>query len=996
MENSSVASASSEAGSTRSQEIEELERFIDSYVLEYQVQGLLGDKNEADLDGDNKPQSHISQWTEDCNDRKDGSWSSSRGRGSTKPDEWDHSSNGSTGSRPSSGSRPGSGSRSGSRGRNNQFRGPAKVQNGNREGSFDILGTDIWAANTMDSHGGATWDLQPEKLDFSQFHRKPFRGTPKHLPHIDREGMMKGKFEDDDDDDGIDLNDMEKFLPGLTGFLPLPNEAEIAHTKTLFRRRRNDRRRQQQQRPPGGGGDRKTQNPQQQSPQRQQPPSQQQPVNQQQNDQQQPGPGGHGRYPRDQQQQQGGQRGGSHGQQFQGHGGQRQGPPHHGYSQNRRWHHNQKGQGVGQGLQGQGGPAGDRDRGATTTGDRDRGGAPTGDRDRGGAPTGDRDRGGAPTGDRDRGGAPTGDRDRGGEPTGDRDRGGAPTGDRDRGGAPTGDRDRGGAPTGDRDRGGAPTGDRDRGGAPTGDRDRGGATTTGDRDRGEAPTGNRDRGGATTTGDGDRGAAPTGDGDRGEAPTGDRDRGGATTTGDRDRGGATTTGDRDRGGATTTGDRDRGGATTTGDRDRGGATTTGDRDRGGATTTGDRDRGAPTGDRDRGAPTGDRDRGGATTTGDRDRGAPTGDGDRGGATTTGDRDRGGATTTGDRDRGGATTMGYRDRGGATTTGDRDRGGAPLRNTKETKNVKAEETSTRLETESSRGPSEGLPSQPGGQEKGQSPTGSDKHRDSQLDEGPKVSLLQSSKERLRRRLKDKEEAVVSPVGPQRSRMHRLLEILNSMRSNRAGVDSQLSSFMEEAQSSTQSEETLAQIVSTIYDKALSDRSFAATAARLCDKMALFMVEGTKFRSLLLNMLQKDFSRRVELQASDVELWLGFITFLCEVFGTMRSSAGEPFRVLVCPIYTCLRELLQSPEVKEDAVLCCSMELQSTGHLLEEQLPEMMTELLATARDKMLCPAESQLTRSLLMEVIELRAHHWTPLEALTTQYYNRTIQKLTTA
>uniref|UniRef100_A0AAZ3PAQ2 CBP80/20-dependent translation initiation factor n=1 Tax=Oncorhynchus tshawytscha TaxID=74940 RepID=A0AAZ3PAQ2_ONCTS len=255
------------------------------------------------------------------------------------------------------------------------------------------------------------------------------------------------------------------------------------------------------------------------------------------------------------------------------------------------------------------------------------------------------------------------------------------------------------------------------------------------------------------------------------------------------------------------------------------------------------------------------------------------------------------------------------------------------------------------------------------------------------------LTDCFKHRLRLRWKP---AVVSPVGPQRSRMHRLLEILNSMRSNRAGVDSQLSSFMEEAQSSTQSEETLAQIVSTIYDKALSDRSFAATAARLCDKMALFMVEGTKFRSLLLNMLQKDFSRRVELQASDVELWLGFITFLCEVFGTMRSSAGEPFRVLVCPIYTCLRELLQSPEVKEDAVLCCSMELQSTGHLLEEQLPEMMTELLATARDKMLCPAESQLTRSLLMEVIELRAHHWTPLEALTTQYYNRTIQKLTTA
>uniref|UniRef100_A0A4W5Q2K0 CBP80/20-dependent translation initiation factor n=1 Tax=Hucho hucho TaxID=62062 RepID=A0A4W5Q2K0_9TELE len=682
MENSSVTSASSEAGSTRSQEIEELERFIDSYVLEYQVQGLLGDKNETYLDGDTKPQSHISQWTEDCNDKKDGSWSPSWGRGSTKPDEWDHSSNGSTGSRPSSGSRPGSGSRSGSRGRNNQFRGPAKVQNGNREGSFDILGTDIWAANTMDSHGGATWDLQPEKLDFSQFHRKPFRGTPKHLPHIDREGsespyippieplpwdkhenddagpfhyylelMMKGKFEYDD---GINLNDMEKFLPGHTGFPPLPNEAEITHTKKLFRRRRNDRRRQQQQRPPGGGGggDRKTQ--QQQSPQQQQ-----QTVNQ---------------HPHDLQQHRV-QCGGSHGQQFQGHGGQRQGPPHHGYSQNRRWHHNQQVQGGEQGPQG--GPAVDRDRGATPTGDRDK-------------------------------------------------------------------------------------------------------------------------------------------------------------------------------------------------------------------------------------------------------------------------------------------------------------GAPPRKNKETDDVKTEEASTRLEPESSTGPNDGPPIQPGGQS------------------GPKVSLLPSSKERLRRRLKDKEEAIVSPVGPQSSRMDSLLEILNSMRNNSAGVDGQLSSFMEEAQTSAQSEESLAQIVSTIYGKALSDRSFAATAARLCDKMALFMVEGTKFRSLLLNMLQKDFSRREELQASDVERWLGFITFLCEMFGTMRSSAGEPFRVLVCPIYTCLRELLESPDVKEDAVLCYSMELQSTGRLLEEQLPEMMTELMAAARDKMLCPAESQLTRSLLMEVIELHANHWTPLEALTTQYYNRTIQKLTTA
>uniref|UniRef100_A0ACB8EP45 Uncharacterized protein n=1 Tax=Sphaerodactylus townsendi TaxID=933632 RepID=A0ACB8EP45_9SAUR len=81
MENSSVASASSEAGSSRSQEIEELERFIDSYVLEYQVQGLLTDKTEGDGESE-KTQSNVSQWTADCNEQIEGNSSTSRGKGS--------------------------------------------------------------------------------------------------------------------------------------------------------------------------------------------------------------------------------------------------------------------------------------------------------------------------------------------------------------------------------------------------------------------------------------------------------------------------------------------------------------------------------------------------------------------------------------------------------------------------------------------------------------------------------------------------------------------------------------------------------------------------------------------------------------------------------------------------------------------------------------------------------------------------------------------------
>ncbi|XP_030368802.1 CBP80/20-dependent translation initiation factor isoform X4 [Strigops habroptila] len=551
MENSSVASASSEAGSSRSQEIEELERFIDSYVLEYQVQGLLTDKTEADGESE-KTQSHVSQWTADCSEQLDGSCSPSRGKGSSS-----HEHN----------------------------------QNGNKDSNLDMLGTDIWAANTFDS----------------------FR-------------LGKGKYEDGD---SINLNDIEKVLPVWQGYHPLPHEAEIAHTKKLFRRRRNDRRRQQ--RLPGGN------------------------KSQQHADHQQGGT----KHNRDHQKlYQGGQAPHSSGR-----------TGHHGYSQNRRWHHNQK----------------------------------------------------------------------------------------------------------------------------------------------HSPNDKETH----------------------------------------------------------------------------------------------------------------------------------------------------------------------------------------RNAKETENLKIEDTSictVHIPMETHRGP-EAVEKQ-SQQYNQESET---KRKDSiheRIGERPKINLLQSSKDRLRRRLKEKDEVTVETTNPEKNKMDKLIEILNSMRNNSSDVDSKLTTFMEEAQNSTNSEEMLGEIVKTIYQKAVTDRSFASTAAKLCDKMALFMVEGTKFRSLLLNMLQKDFTMREELQQRDVERWLGFITFLCEVFGTMRSSTGEPFRVLVCPIYTCLRELLQSQDVKEDAVLCCSMELQSSGRLLEEQLPEMMTELLAIARDKMLCPSESMLTRSLLLEVIELHANNWNPLTPTITQYYNKTIQKLT--
>ncbi|OXB59094.1 hypothetical protein ASZ78_002645, partial [Callipepla squamata] len=188
-----------------------------------------------------------------------------------------------------------------------------------------------------------------------------------------------------------------------------------------------------------------------------------------------------------------------------------------------------------------------------------------------------------------------------------------------------------------------------------------------------------------------------------------------------------------------------------------------------------------------------------------------------------------------------------------------------RNTKETENLKIEDTSTC--TGHSPAETQRSPEAVEKQSQPYSPEVETKRKDSvheRVGERPKINLLQSSKDRLRRRLKEKtpclslftdqDEVTVETTHPEKNKMDKLIEILNSMRNNSSDVDSKLTTFMEEAQNSTNSEEMLGEIVKTIYQKAVTDRSFASTAAKLCDKMALFMVEGTKFRSLLLNMLQ----------------------------------------------------------------------------------------------------------------------------------------------
>ncbi|XP_009075590.1 PREDICTED: CBP80/20-dependent translation initiation factor, partial [Acanthisitta chloris] len=166
-----------------------------------------------------------------------------------------------------------------------------------------------------------------------------------------------------------------------------------------------------------------------------------------------------------------------------------------------------------------------------------------------------------------------------------------------------------------------------------------------------------------------------------------------------------------------------------------------------------------------------------------------------------------------------------------------------RNAKETENLKIEDTSVctvHIPVETPRGP-EAVEKQ-------------SQHYIQESETKRKDSIHERIGERPKINLPEQDEVTVETTDPEKNKMDKLIEILNSMRNNSSDVDSKLTTFMEEAQNSTNSEEMLGEIVKTIYQKAVTDRSFASTAAKLCDKMALFMVEGTKFRSLLLNMLQ----------------------------------------------------------------------------------------------------------------------------------------------
>ncbi|XP_060568337.1 CBP80/20-dependent translation initiation factor-like [Ruditapes philippinarum] len=126
--------------------------------------------------------------------------------------------------------------------------------------------------------------------------------------------------------------------------------------------------------------------------------------------------------------------------------------------------------------------------------------------------------------------------------------------------------------------------------------------------------------------------------------------------------------------------------------------------------------------------------------------------------------------------------------------------------------------------------------------------------------------------------------------------------------------------------------LAESASFNTDNDIKLWSFAKTGAFICEKLASLEVNGTKFRSLLLSMIQADYKDKDSLRSKSVSKFLNILSFMCQVFGTMRTAGGEVFKPLVSPLYECF--------------------LQSIGRDLEQSDRDKMEQMMFKIRSKVI--------------------------------------------
>nr|XP_004226070.2 MIF4G domain-containing protein-like [Ciona intestinalis] len=189
-----------------------------------------------------------------------------------------------------------------------------------------------------------------------------------------------------------------------------------------------------------------------------------------------------------------------------------------------------------------------------------------------------------------------------------------------------------------------------------------------------------------------------------------------------------------------------------------------------------------------------------------------------------------------------------------------------------------------------------------------------------------------------------------------------------------------------------------LVESVTIKATQNLSHGRAAAKICNDIAqteqrLAETTGKEkvFRKTLLNQLQSVYTRHKENQYRNVDTWVGFVNFLCSVFDVLQIN-NMPLMVLISPVYEVLNILTEERFIeKEIAIQCLVTQLQFIGEEIEKHNKAKMKDLVKQLNKMFLSDKTSQLSRLMLLEIIELQCGGWKLSRDAYAYYYEEVVK-----
>ncbi|XP_060076627.1 CBP80/20-dependent translation initiation factor-like [Ylistrum balloti] len=197
---------------------------------------------------------------------------------------------------------------------------------------------------------------------------------------------------------------------------------------------------------------------------------------------------------------------------------------------------------------------------------------------------------------------------------------------------------------------------------------------------------------------------------------------------------------------------------------------------------------------------------------------------------------------------------------------------------------------------------------------------------------------------------------------------------------------LTQIHQKTEKAVKSSDDLKRIAEMIYQKCLKDMEFAKCGACICDRMQDVEVQGSKFRTTMLALVQKDFKDKDITRKNNLKKYLGFFTFLCQIFSNMRLKQGQCLEPLVAPIYDCLEMSVDDQQCKDDELETFSLQLQVIGKELDSTNQSRMNALMEKIRMRIIQDGLTARGRCTLLELVECYARSWKTMPNDITRFY----------